>query len=472
MERLEEGDESMRPICMATLCAMLLACRPCYATPWAEHGALGVSDDGHALVHADGTPLRWVGDTAWVLHQNTSREDALEYLDDTVGRGFTVIQLMTVNGWALTGMRNYYGDTPYLEGTPWELNPPYWEHLAWVIDQAAERGLYVLLVYGSPGRQDEGVPYVRSPGEAYRYGRAVGSFLGALPNLIWCSGIDVAPDAVEHISPMGSEGWAAMAEGVADGVRGAGEFDGSADYSRILTTYHPSGGAITTSWFHEAPWLSFHGAQLGLRGDEICTMLAAAWALGDPKPVVNLEPWYEGCTWKTPPVDDWESRIQAYQGYFAGACGHTYGNYLVYPFNSTGEIEASLEKRWREGLKAPGRLQMRHFRALLETQPTVERAPSLPIVIQSDSGGHESGLPAERIAATGSLAAGWAWIYSPQGAGFVIDLASFERRPVRATWFDPRTGMTQVAQAPDADHHAYDPPGVAGRSNDWVLVLD
>ena len=69
--------------------------------PWAEHGALRVSGDGHALEHADGTPFIWLGDTAWALHQNLRRNEVLRYLDDCAENGFTVIQLMGVNAWAL-----------------------------------------------------------------------------------------------------------------------------------------------------------------------------------------------------------------------------------------------------------------------------------------------------------------------------------------------------------------------------------
>ncbi|MCH5376216.1 MAG: DUF4038 domain-containing protein, partial [Planctomycetes bacterium] len=48
--------------------------------PWEIHGPLKVSPDGHSLQYADGTPFFWLGDTAWALHQNLSREDVVRYL--------------------------------------------------------------------------------------------------------------------------------------------------------------------------------------------------------------------------------------------------------------------------------------------------------------------------------------------------------------------------------------------------------
>ncbi len=44
---------------------------PAVATP---RFAASLSD-GRRLQHADGTPFFWLGDTAWALHQNLSRED-------------------------------------------------------------------------------------------------------------------------------------------------------------------------------------------------------------------------------------------------------------------------------------------------------------------------------------------------------------------------------------------------------------
>lgn len=64
--------------------------------PWLQHGALHVSADKHSLVHADGTPFFWLGETSWALHQNFGQQDIIKYLDDTKAAGYNLIQLMTV----------------------------------------------------------------------------------------------------------------------------------------------------------------------------------------------------------------------------------------------------------------------------------------------------------------------------------------------------------------------------------------
>ena len=442
---------------------------PAGTPTWQIHGLLKVSSDGQSLQHADGTPFFWLGDTAWALHQNLSREDVGRYLDDAAAAGFNVIQLMSVNAWALDDWKNYYGDPPYLDGSAAKLNPPFWQHLGWVIDQAAARGLFVLLVYGSPGRTDEHGAVTRTPAEAYAYGHALGTLYRDKPNLIWSGGIDVNPDDAKRVSPMGMAGWHAMAEGVADGVNGVQEFDGRADWSSTLMTYHPRGGNTSSTWFHDAPWLDFNGAQIGWRGSTLLKTLDADYARKPPKPVVDIEPWYEQCEWKTPPVDDWEVRLQAYQSVFAGACGHTYGHYDIWPLDSPG---LEYGKRWREALTAPGRMQMRYLRKLMESQLQAGRVPLPKFVTRRDVAPGLPSLITERIAATGCADGSWAFVYTPRGAPFSVDLGQLKGQQFSAHWFDPRTGEVKSLGTLARNHRGpVDPPGEPGPGNDWILTL-
>jgi len=442
---------------------------PSAIPPWKLHGPLKVFPEGHCFQHADGTPFFWLGDTAWALHQNLSREDVGRYLDDAAAAGFNVVQLMSVNAWALDDWKNFYAATPYLDDSAVKLNPPFWEHLDWVIDQAAARGLFVLLVYGSPGRTDNHGAVTRTPAEAYAYGNALGAFYREKPNLIWSGGIDVNPDDAKRVSPMGMPGWHAMAEGVADGVNGVQKFDGQADWTSTLMTYHPRGGSTSSTWFHEAPWLDFNGDQIGWKGSTLLKTLDADYARKPAKPVVNIEPWYEQCTWKTPPVDDWDVRLQAYQSVFAGACGHTYGHHDIWPLDSPG---LDYGKRWREALTAPGRTQMRYLRQLMESQPQASRVPLPKLVTRRDN---DAGLPllvTERIAATGGADGSWAFVYTPRGASFSVDLGQRKQPRFTAHWFDPRTGELQsLGELNKTGRQAFNPAGEPGPGNDWILTL-
>ncbi|MHB8898265.1 MAG: apiosidase-like domain-containing protein [Thermoguttaceae bacterium] len=57
-----------------------------------------MSQNGRHLVDAEGQPFFWLGDTAWLLFQMTTREDAELYLKTRASQGFTVIQAAIVMG--------------------------------------------------------------------------------------------------------------------------------------------------------------------------------------------------------------------------------------------------------------------------------------------------------------------------------------------------------------------------------------
>jgi len=56
------------------------------------HGRLKVSGNNRFLVHKDGTAFFYLGDTAWELFHNLTREEAEMYLENRRAKGFTVIQ--------------------------------------------------------------------------------------------------------------------------------------------------------------------------------------------------------------------------------------------------------------------------------------------------------------------------------------------------------------------------------------------
>jgi len=437
-----------------------------------QQWGLAVSPDGHFLQQKDGQPFFWMGSTSWVLHQNISREDVLLFLDDAKEKQFNVIQLMSANKWSLDDFKNFYGDTPYLDKDATRLNAPYWDHLGWVIDQAAQRGFYVFLVFGSPGRKDEGMPFVNTAADAYAYGNALGLFYKDKPNIIWGSGIDVNPDS-DKISEMGMEGWHAMAEGVADGVNEITKYDQSADYSTTLMTYHTRGFQASSRWFHTADWLDFNAAQIGLGKNKeiVYWTMSTDYDRLPAKPTVIVESWYEACNWrKDTLVSDWEVRLQGYQSVFTGAIGFTYGHWSVFPFDAPDYGES---KKWKQNLNAPGRLQMKHFRSILESTKLSYWTPAPGIITSSASDGHRSLSLRKRISGISHLERKYVLIYSPQGESFAVNLDQLAGNKVAANWFDPRTGKYQEAGTFATDgEKEFDPPGIKEDRNDWILVLE
>lgn len=451
---------------LALLSALIISGCSDNRLPWDKHGKLGVSEDGHFLAFEDGTPFFWVGETSWAMHQNMSREDIIMYLDDTKAEGFNVIQLMSVNTWALNDLRNYFGDRPFIDDDATKLNPPYWEFLGWAIDKAAERGLYVLLVYGSPGRKDNHGPVTNTAADAYKYGNALGSLLKQRPNLIWSNGIDVNPDDTSKVSLMGIEGWNAMAEGVTDGVSGNNNYNGDAEWSSTLMTYHPRGNNSSAQFFHEARWLDFNGTQLGYsKNSNLIRKINSDFMLKPSKPIINIEPWYEGCTWKKPSVNDLDMRQQAYQSIFVGAKGFTYGHTNIYYFNSTVEGE---EAKWKQVLNSPGRIQMRFFRNLFDLYDVSGFRSDNGFVISP-----ETEITVNKfIPALLDINGKHALVYSPEGKAFTANTDLLRGKILNYRWFNPVNGdYTDERKIVKSGEHKFEPPLRSDSGNDWVLCI-
>jgi hypothetical protein len=121
----------------------------------AETDAIVVSANHHYLQHKDGRPFFWQGDTAWLLLSKLDRADTERYLNDRQAKGFNVIQVMVLHG---KEMKNAYGVAALVANDPARPNLTpgsdpakageydYWDNLDWVLDQAAQRGIYVALV--------------------------------------------------------------------------------------------------------------------------------------------------------------------------------------------------------------------------------------------------------------------------------------------------------------------------------------
>ena len=109
----------------------------------AKNPRLKVSANKRFLVHVDGGPFFYLGDTAWELFHRLNREEADRYLQNRAAKGFTVIQAVVLA--ELDGLKtpNPYGDLPFHGNDPSQPNEAYFKHVDFVIAQAAALGLYI-----------------------------------------------------------------------------------------------------------------------------------------------------------------------------------------------------------------------------------------------------------------------------------------------------------------------------------------
>ena len=160
-----------------------------------------------------------LGDTAWLLTQMTTREDAELYLRTRAEQGFTVIQAALVMGEERVGgtlRPNKYGDLAFHEGDParpaiTEGSPPTTRGVRLLGPRRLSRGagrahgLTLALLPLFVGYGGDGYKYL-TPENAEAYGRFLGRRYRDRPHLIWVLGGDNTPDTEAKRARSGT-GW-------------------------------------------------------------------------------------------------------------------------------------------------------------------------------------------------------------------------------------------------------------------------
>ncbi|AXC13913.1 hypothetical protein ACPOL_4641 [Acidisarcina polymorpha] len=419
---------------------------------------LKVSPNHHFLIHPDGTPFFYLGDTAWELFHRLTLEESERYLEDRRSKDFNVIQAVVLAEPDGLNVPNADGERPLIDNDPTKPNEAYFNHVDAVVDMAAKKGLYIgmLPTWGDKVVKAWGTgPVIFNADNARAYGRYLGSRYQDRWNIIWTLGGDRDPAGHEQV-------FRAMAEGLREG-----------DGGRHLMTYHPPGERSSSEWFDRDDWLDFNMEQSGHGHKDGANykMIEADYALTPLKPVIDGEPRYEDhpVAWKPEQFgwfDDYDVRQAAYWAVFAGAAGHTYGCNDIWQFKTPTREPISLARgEWTSSLNLRGAGQMRYLRGLLESRPYLSRVPdqSLLSAPQSDGADHMQATRGD----------GYALVYFPSGKPASIALDGIAKGPVRAAWYDPRTGAAhEIAVMDGIGHRTFTPPGLPGRGNDWVLVLD
>jgi hypothetical protein len=114
-------------------------------------GPIHVSDDGRYFTDRDGRPFFWLGDTAWPLFAQYTKDQAEAYLANRSAKGFTVIQ--GVLAWGLgsgfegkTPLANANGDKPWLNDDPRTPNEAYFRHVDGLVESASRQGLVLAML--------------------------------------------------------------------------------------------------------------------------------------------------------------------------------------------------------------------------------------------------------------------------------------------------------------------------------------
>lgn len=436
---------------------------------------LKVSDNKRFLVTESGRPFFWLADTGWMLFGKLDREEVDKYFENRAAQQFSVVMGMLLP-W-LPGETNVYGEPAFENGDYTKPNKKYWQHVDYIVEQSAAKGLYLCLVpawalnYVEPKKGTTDTTNRLDAKSAYAYGKFIADRYHNNTNLIWMLGGDIRPTRYAVYD--------ALAKGIIDG-------NGS-DPDMALLTYHPPSRQPSSVGFcNDRPWLDFNLVQ---SGHDVWRLnyesIAANYALKPPKPTADGEPCYENHPirhdFANGVFKDYHLRMRAYWSLFAGAFGFTYGGNGVWQMDKKGKepfLKTHANLSWDEALTLPGAEQMRHVRALMESRPFLSRLPDDGSILRSPTG--EKG---ERTEATFGADRSWAMIYLTSGQSVKPNLTNLRGKTLNGWWFNPRTGQVcdetgQPTGKPFRQFtHAEDklelnPPGDPGEGNDWVLVLD
>lgn len=433
--------------------------------PW-ENGSLRVSDNGRYLQHTNDTPFFWLGETGWLLPERLNRDEVDYYLDHCKRAGFNVIQVQTING---VPAMNIYGQSSMPFGYDFtRINQPgvygYWDHMDYIIDAAAHRGIYIGMVCIWGGLVKAGKMNME---EAKAYGTFLANRYKDRPNIVWIIGGDIQGN-------IKTAEWETLAATIK-----------SIDQNHLMT-FHPRGRTISTDWFNQASWLDFHMFQSGHRRynqrnnnadypipedteEDSWRYVERSLAQTPIRPIVDGEPSYEAIPIGLHDAKEgfWQAcdiRRYAYWSVFAGSFGHTYGHNSIMQFLKPGVNPAYFATTyWYDALKDPGFNQMKHLKNLMLAFPFFERIPDQSLIAG------ENGVKYERLIAT--RGEDYALIYNYTGREMQINLTKISGKSKKAWWYSPSNGRLFYIGEFKSKTATFQPQGRQINGNDWVLII-
>lgn len=461
---------------------------------------LSIMPDQRLLQDDTGKAILLNGDTGWNLGIRLSRGEIDRYLEQRQRLKFNTIGMAALFEGNLI---NVYGDVPLSKDEDGRWDPDriaeqpgddpydfgaydYWDHIDYAVQRVADHDMYLafviafnsMVVGNGSGENRESIVFDRQ--NAYNYGRWIGDRYRDHDHIIWMMGGDRSPVYGEYDY---REVYHAMAEGVADGIKGEDDFNGKADYAGILMSYHPQkAGPTSSTWFHDAPWNSLNSIQ-ACPADQVPSIVSDL-QLSPTKPTWLFEGRYEEYTFE---YKAWPMRFQAYQSLMAGAFGHLYGNRYVWNYDTD----------WENHLEDPGGRDMMHLYDLFTTHLAPyswgDWQPYDSLLTNDDLGGVDpicwrtdtTAAPgADFITAMIADDRRAAVVYTANGREISVDLDQLSDSPSAAYWYSPRSGhwfdTTDRREHPDRwnlldgdvrGRMVFDPPGEPGYGNDWVLIL-
>ena len=395
------------------------------AKPW-DNGRLKVSDNHRYLIHENGTPFFWLGNTAWLISERLTRDDVEFYLTKEREAGYNVEQIQVLNAIPTFNIYGMQANDESFDMQKFSRKDQYgyWEHLDYIVDFAASQGIYIAMdcIWGSQINK-------MTTEKAAKYGKFLGERYKNKPNIIWMIGGDILGDK-------GTASWDALARAIR-----------KADPNHVMT-FHPRGRTTSARWFADREWMDFHMFQSGHRrygqrnGDGDYTI----------KDNTEEDNWrYVDLTWNgnpQKPVIDGEP---------------TYGHNSIMQFIKPGLLASfGAEKPWWDAMKDPGYNQMKYLKWLILAFPFEER-----IADQSVIAGQNGERYDRNIATRGN---DYLLVYNYSGKPMQLDLSKISGAKKNVWVMNPSDGTLKYLGEFDSKVTEFANDGAYLRGSDRVFI--
>lgn len=429
---------------------------------FSQHGPVSVSNDGFFLMHEDGTPFFWLGDTAWNGPMLSSADDWFYYIDNRVRQRFTGVQ------WVATQFRaapegNLFHQLAYTGKEVVQVNPAFFQELDQRVNALNNAGLLnapvLLWAIGGGSKPQVNPGFALPEDQAILLARYMVARWGA-NDVMWI----LAGDG--DYRGKNAEKWMRIGRAVF----------GNLEHAPV--TMHPGGMQWVLDEFKNERWYDVVGYQSG-HGDDDNTLRwlingppAKTWRTEPHRPFINLEPNYENhlSYQARKRITPEQVRRAVYWSLLVSpTAGVTYGGHGVWGWDDgsrapTDHPNTGVPLPWRDALRMPGAEQMQHVAALFNSVRYWRLRPAQEILAKQPG----ANKPGDYISAARTVEGDQIVVYSP--AGETIELMeSAVPKNSEPRWFNPRDGGRSPAKGVTTGNKSiqFSPPD----GGDWLLLI-
>lgn len=338
-----------------------------------------LSRDKTHLVGADGSPFFWLADTWWFAATKRASWSAFKKMvADRKKKGFTVILLVV----GVPPEVDYFSpDAGNSGGLPfhkdWSLNPAYFDQIDKKIAYLVRAGIVPCIVGGWGHHIDRmGVAAVKN------LWREIVRRYAAYP-VVFCLTGEV-DGFLRRIPLLGTQLFRDKRLRKWDEVA---RYIRSIDHNKRPIVVHPQSKSSASALMGNPAWLDIDAIQSGhSRGNTAFMVEAILKAQKGRRPIINLEPWYEGILGN---FGAYEQRLAFWMCVLAGAKGHTYGAHGLWQMANRDNFMGHWgNSDWRRALSYAGSTHLARAKAFLLKYPWWKIHPNPDRIIPHWDGNH------------------------------------------------------------------------------------